>query len=255
MVDIYAVGASFLGTGVELVEALTIVLAVGAVGGWKSSLLGAFSAAALLGVLVAIIGAPLVSIVNVSWVQLVVGLFMLLFGIRWLRKAILRYAGLKARHDEAASYEAELERQRKMKGSRASGVDHFAFTTSFSGTFLEGLEATFIVITFGLGSGAMSSSILGAVLAAAVVLAAGALLRRPLTRVPENTLKFIVGVMLTSFGAFWVGEGIGVSWPQGDLSVAYLAASLLVLSWLQTVRCRRALRSKASAGSTAEVRS
>ena len=255
MFNVYAVGASFLGTGVEFAEALTIVLAVGVVRGWKSSLLGALSAVALLGTLIALIGAPLVNFIHLFWVQFIVGLFMLLFGLRWLRKAILRYAGLKALHDEAESYQKELERQRKAGKKSISGVDRFAFMTSFSGTFLEGLEAIFIVLTFGLSSGAMASSIAGAVLATATVLVAGVLLRRPLSRIPENTMKFVVGVMLTSFGAFWVGESLGVGWPQADLSIVYIALSLLLFSWLQVARCRRLLNSRTvTKSSSAEVR-
>ena len=245
MFNVYAIGASSLGTGVEFVEALTIVLAVGAIRGWRNSLLGALAAAALLGVLIAVIGAPLANFIHLFWVQFIVGLFMLLFGLRWLRKAILRYAGLKALHNETESYKEELERQRKAGKGPISGIDRFAFTTSFSGTFLEGLEAIFIVLTFGLSSGAMGSSILGAVIATVVVLGAGILLRRPLSRVPENTMKFVVGVMLTSFGVFWVGESIGVAWPQADLSIVYVAFSLLLFSWLQVIRLRRHLNARA----------
>ena len=250
--NIYGMGASFLGTSVEFVEALTIILAVGAVRGWKSSLLGAVSAVVALGALVVVIGAPLTAIIQVFWVQIVIGLMMLLFGIRWLRKAILRYAGLKSLHDEAESYEKELSRQRAA-GDVSSGIDKFAFSTSFSGTFLEGLEAIFIVITFGFSSHSMSSSILGAAIATVVVVAAGVALRSPLAKVPENTLKFIVGVMLTSFGAFWIGEGFGVHWPQKDLSILYIALTLVLFSWLETGRIKRKLsefKSKAAQSDT-----
>lgn len=239
--NMYAVLSSFLGTGVEFVEALTIILAVGAVRGWKSSLLGATSAVATLGALVAIIGAPLTAIIQVFWVQIVIGLMMLLFGIRWLRKAILRYAGLKSLHDEVQSYTKELSRQ-KAAGEVQRGIDKFAFSTSYSGTFLEGLEAIFIVITFGLSSHNMLSSILGAVVATVVVVAVGVALRRPLAKVPENTLKFLVGVMLTSFGAFWIGEGFGVTWPQKDLSILYIALTLALFSWLEATRCKHKLK-------------
>lgn len=238
--NLYAVGASFLGTGVEFVEALTIVMAVGAIRGWKHALLGAFGAVVVLAVLVAIIGAPLTHVVQLMWVQLLVGLFMLLFGIRWLRKSILRFAGLKSLHNEQESYEEELERA-KRAGEVSGGFDRFAFVTTFSGTFLEGMEAIFIVITFGLSAKAMPSAVVGGALATVVVVGAGLLLRRPLAKVPENAMKFIVGVMLTSFGAFWFGESIGVNWPQGDLSIVYLIATLLVLAWILVTRCRRAL--------------
>jgi uncharacterized membrane protein len=235
--ETYAMLASFLGTSVEFIEALTIILAVGTIRGWKSALTGATTAILILIVLVVGIGAPLVQIIHIFWVQLLVGLFMLLFGIRWLRKAILRYSGLKAIHDEAESYQSELERQRKA-GQVGRGIDSFGFMTSLSITFLEGMEAIFIVITLGTSStkaGLMQNTIIGAVAAIVVVLLAGILLRQPLTRIPENTMKFIVGVMLTSFGAFWVGEAFGVDWPQADLSILYMTASLLLFSWL-TVR-------------------
>lgn len=237
----FAFGASFLGTGVEFVEALTIILAVGSVRGWKSSLAGAAAAIVTLGVLVAIIGAPLVHVIHVAWVQILVGLFMLLFGIRWLRKSILRYAGLKSLHDEAAAYQEVMERQRKA-GEVKQGVDAFAFSTTYAGTFLEGLEAIFIVIAFGLSQNAIPSSIYGAVAATIVVLILGIALKSPLSRIPENTLKFIVGIMLTSFGAFWVGEGLHVAWPQNDLSIIYMIATLLVFSWTQVSRFKRRLQ-------------
>ncbi|GMA66289.1 hypothetical protein NZD89_28950 (plasmid) [Alicyclobacillus fastidiosus] len=239
--DIYAIGASFIGTFVEFVEALTIILAAGAIRGFKSSLLGAFSAAVILGALIAIIGTPLVHVIQLFWVQLFVGLFMLLFGIRWLRKAILRYSGMKALHNEAESYEKELKRQQATQKDANSTIDRFAFGTAFTGTFLEGLEAIFIVITFGLSAKAMSSAIVGAFAAMIVVVILGVTLRTPLTKVPENTLKFIVGVMLTSFGAFWLGESFGVAWPQKDLSILYMVVTLLVISFILVQRCKRAL--------------
>ncbi|MFY4776177.1 COG4280 domain-containing protein [Metabacillus sp. RGM 3146] len=245
----YAVLASFLGTSVEFIEALTIILAVGTIRGWKSSLSGAAAAIIILTILVAGIGTSLVQIVHIFWVQLLVGLFMLLFGIRWLRKAILRYSGLKAIHDEAESYQSELERQKKA-GNVGKGIDSFGFMTSLSITFLEGMEAIFIVITLGTSStksGLMQNTIIGALAAVVVVLLAGLLLRQPLIKIPENTMKFIVGVMLTSFGAFWVGEAFEVQWPQSDLSIVYLSASLLVFSWL-TVRYIKSKLKQAKGG-------
>jgi Ca2+/H+ antiporter, TMEM165/GDT1 family len=238
--NLYAIGASFLGTGVEFVEALTIILAVGAIRGWKSALTGALTAIVVLGVLILVIGAPLASVVQVFWVQFLVGLFMLLFGIRWLRKAILRYAGLKSLHNEAESYEEELTRQRSA-GDVGVGIDKFAFTTTFSGTFLEGLEAIFIVIAFGLRANAMSSAVVGALIATVVVIVLGIALRQPLSRIPENTMKFVVGVMLTSFGAFWVGESLSVNWPQKDVSIVYIIGTLLLFSWLMVTRIQRRL--------------
>jgi uncharacterized membrane protein len=239
-VNYYAVGASFLGTGVEFVEALTIILAVGAVRGWKSSLLGAVSAIVVLAVLLGVIGAPLASIVQLFWVQFLVGLLMLLFGIRWLRKAILRYSGLKALHNESESYEEELARARQA-GEVSQGIDKFAFSTAFGGTFLEGLEAIFIVIAFGIRSNAMTSAVVGAAAATVFVILLGITLRQPLAKIPENTMKYIVGVMLTSFGAFWVGESLHVNWPQADLSIVYLIVTLLAFSWLMVARVKKQL--------------
>lgn len=241
MFNLYASLASFLGTGVEFVEALTIILAVGVIRGWKSALAGAFTAVVVLGALVAIIGTPLVHIIQIPWIAFIVGLFMLLFGIRWLRKSILRYSGLKALHDEAESYQNELRRQQEA-GQVGTGIDGFAFATSFSGTFLEGLEAIFIVITIGLSTNNMEFSIIGAAIATIVILIAGIFLRSPLSKIPENTMKFIVGIMLTSFGAFWIGEGLKVAWPQRDLSILYLIASLLLLSFILVTRCKGKLR-------------
>jgi len=246
--NLYAALASFLGTGVEFIEALTIILAVGVIRGWKSALAGAITAVIILGVLVAIIGTPLVRIIQTPMVAVIVGLFMLLFGIRWLRKAILRYSGLKSLHDEAESYQEELERQRSA-GQATSGIDRFAFVTTFGGTFLEGLEAIFIVITIGLSTNNMTYSITGAAVATIVILVIGILLRSPLTKVPENTMKFVVGIMLTSFGAFWVGEGLKVNWPQTDVSILYIAASLLMLSWILVMRCKSKLGKMSSAQS------
>ncbi|UOF90949.1 hypothetical protein LSG31_01275 [Fodinisporobacter ferrooxydans] len=246
--NVYAIGASFLGTAVEFVEALTIILAVGAIRGWKSSLLGALSAVAILSILVAVIGTPLTTTVQVFWVQALIGLLMLLFGIRWLRKAILRYSGLKALHNEEESFQEEVERQRKA-GIVSPAIDRFAFTTTFSGTFLEGLEAIFIVITFGLSAKSIQSSILGGILAVVVVIGLGIALRGPLTKIPENTMKFIVGVMLTSFGAFWIGEGLGVSWPQKDVSILYMAATLCLFSWIEVAHCKRQLNTSSQSNS------
>lgn len=239
----FAIGASFLGTGVEFVEALTIILAVGSVRGWKNALLGASAAIIALAALVVIVGAPLATVIHTWWIQLIVGLFMLLFGIRWLRKAILRYSGLKKLHDEGESYQAEVLRQ-KGAGGVQRGVDAFAFSTAFAGTFLEGLEAVFIVITFGLSTHAVPSAVVGALLATVVVAMGGVVLRKPLSKVPENTMKFIVGVMLTSFGAFWLGEGLHVSWPEKDLSILYVALSLCLFSWVIVQRCKMGRRSR-----------
>lgn len=242
----YAMLSSFLGTGVEFIEALTIILAVGTIRGWKSSLSGAAVALVILIALVIGIGTPLVHWIHIFLVQLLVGLFMLLFGIRWLRKAILRYSGLKSLHDEAESYQKELERQKKA-GKVGKGIDSFGFMTSLSITFLEGMEAIFIVIMLGTSStraGLMQSTIIGALVAVAAVLIMGIVLRTPLTKIPENTMKFIVGIMLTSFGSFWIGEGFEVAWPQADMSILYISVSLLLFSWLMVSYIKRKLEER-----------
>ncbi|GMA65984.1 COG4280 domain-containing protein [Alicyclobacillus fastidiosus] len=251
--SIYAVISSLLGTGVEFVEALTIILAVGSTRGWKSSLTGALTALIILGGLVAVIGAPLVTLLQTFWLQLIVGVFMLLFGARWLRKSILRYGGLKALHNEAESYQEELERQLKA-GNMAPGIDKVGFATSFTGTFVEGMEAIFIVLTFGLGAKSMSSAVLGAAIATVVVILLGIILRKPLTLIPENTMKFLVGVLLTSFGLFWTGESFRIPWPQADLSILYIAASLVVLSLILIALCK-SIKQKSNTGTLSSFHS
>ncbi|WP_282942112.1 hypothetical protein [Paenibacillus sp. RC67] len=227
--NFYVISASFLGTAVEFIEALTIVLAVGVVRGWKSSLLGMTAAILLLTALVALFGIPLMALVQVSMFQLIIGVFMLMFGMRWLRKAILRYAGLKALHLEDKAYQEELERQRK-EGTIGTRMDWFGFATSFNIVLLEGIEAIFIVLTLGLATSSMSSAILGSLIGILLVVAAGILLRKPLTMISENTMKFIVGLMLSGFGIFWVGEGIGVEWWQQDVSILVIIVLLVIAS-------------------------
>ncbi len=236
----YVAGASFLGTAVEFVEALTIVLAVLLTKGWRTALIGASLAVVVLAALVLILGYPLVHIVQLGIVQFAVGLLMLLFGMRWLRKAILRYTGYKAVHDEAKAFAQELERQRK-SGGNGAGIDGFGALTTFNGVFLEGLESVFIVITVGLSAGALPSAVAGSLAAFVLVILAGFAFKRPLQTVPENTLKFVVGVMLSAFGTFWAGEGLGIAWWNRDVSIVivmafYLAASLLFVSYLRATR-------------------
>lgn len=241
MENLYALFTGFIGTAVEFVEALTVILAVGMVRGWKYALWGAVAASVLLALLVLLVGAPLAQIIQIRWVQIVIGLCSLLFGIRWLRKAILRYSGLKAIHDEEEAFQEELERQRKA-GNSGGGFDRFAFMTTFGITLLEGLEAIFIVITFGLSLHAMKFTIIGAVFGVIAVILAGWIVRKPLSKVPENTMKYIVGIMLTSFGAFWMGEGFGVEWPQKDMSILYIAITLLAFSYLMVRRIKLQLK-------------
>jgi uncharacterized membrane protein len=233
--------ASFLASLVECVEALTVVLAVGSVRGWSSALAGAASAIALLAAIVAALG-PALTRVPLHLVQLLVGAMILLFGLRWLRKAILRAAGLIPLHDEQAAFARQSASMRDSAGSadarsagsgdaRSAGIDKLAFAASFNIVMLEGTEVVFIVIALGAGAALL------------VVLALGAALHRPLARVPENTLKFIVGVLLSAFGTFWVGEGAGLAWPgpaaaNPDLAIPFLMAAYLAIALWLVPLCR-----------------
>jgi len=243
--------ASFLASAVEFVEAFTIVLVVGVTVNWRSALLGALAAAATLALLVATLGVALVQWVPLDILRTVIGTLLLIFGLKWLKNAILRYSGLKARHDEEAIYEENLAkiRARGEVGASSSRFDLFGFLLSYKSVLLEGLEVAFIVITFGLSaatdtvsrSNGIASAALGALLAGLLIILVGALVRAPLARVPENTLKFVVGIMLTTFGTFWTGEGFGVEWPLSDvflliLAVIYLGASFLLIAWLKQVK-------------------
>jgi uncharacterized membrane protein len=240
--------ASFLASTVEFVEALTIVLVIGVTINWRSSLLGALLAAGALAVIVAALGPALIYIVPISVLRLVVGVLLVLFGLKWLKKAILRYAGVKALHDEEAIYEEQIAAMKARGEVVHQGIDPFGVVTSFKSVLLEGLEVAFIVITFGsatsTAAGGKGNSIgaaaIGAVAALVLVGTAGLIVREPLARVPENTLKFVVGIMLTTFGTFWGGEGVGIVWPLSDafllvLVVIYLAAALALIVWLRQV--------------------
>ncbi|TXM73818.1 hypothetical protein FV226_08405 [Methylobacterium sp. WL12] len=230
--------AAFLASIVEFVEALTIVLAVGATRGWQNALAGAAGALAVLLAIVLLFG-PLLTRIPLRDVQLVVGGLLLLFGMRWLRKAILRSAGVIALHDEDEAYGKQAAALGTGGGGRLRW-DAVAVTTAFKITMLEGLEVVFIVVAVGAGgAGLLVPASLGALGALIVVVALGVALHRPLSMVPENTLKFTVGVLLSAFGAFWVGEGIGLDWPGGDWAVAALTAGFLGLSVLAVPTCRR----------------
>jgi uncharacterized membrane protein len=221
--------AAFLASLVECVEALTIVLAVGTTRGWRSSLLGAAASAIFLALLVAIFG-PALGRIPITTLQLIVGILLLLFGIRWLRKAILRAAGVISIHDEARIYEEETALMRST-AKPARAFDAIAFIACFKAVSLEGLEVTFTVLAIGAGGSLLIASI-GAVLAAVLVILLGVVLHRPLSRVPENTLKFIVGIMLTAFGIFWIGEGLSFPWPGEDLALIGMIALLILFSAL-----------------------
>ena len=233
--------AAFLASLVECVEALTVVLAVGSVRGWRSALVGAAAALAVLAAIVAALG-PALTRIPLHLIQLGVGAMILLFGLRWLRKAILRSAGLIPLHDEEAAFAKETA---AMQGAGAAGgFDKVAFAASFHITMLEGTEVVFIVIALGAGgAGLMRAASVGAAVALAVVSALGLALHRPLARVPENTLKFVVGVLLSGFGTFWVGEGAGFAWPlpstaSPDLAIPCLMAAYLMLALALVPLCR-----------------
>lgn len=229
-----AVTAAFLASLVEAVEALTIVLAVGTVRGWRPALTGTGAGLALLALLVLALG-PMLDRVPLHALQLVIGILLLLFGLRWLRKAILRSAGIIALHDETKAFAKEEASLRAAEGQHATQLDWIAGITAFKAVVLEGLEVVFIVIAVGAGRGLLVPAAMGAVAACLVVLLLGIIIHRPLARVPENLLKFGVGIMLSAFGVFWTGEGLGVDWPGQDLAiVAFVAVFLLV--GLVTVR-------------------
>lgn len=229
--------AAFLASIVEFVEALTVVLAVGAVRGWRSALAGTGVALAVL-LLVVVLFGPLLTRIPLEDVQLVVGGLLLLFGLRWLKKAILRAAGIIPLHDEAAVYEQETASLRAGAGSR-DRWDTVALTTAFKITMLEGLEVVFIVIAVGAGGiGLLVPASVGAMAALLAVVLLGLVLHRPLAMVPENALKFVVGVLLTAFGTFWVGEGIGLAWPGADWSILALTLGFLLVGVAGVPLCR-----------------
>jgi uncharacterized membrane protein len=221
----------FVATAVEMVEALTIVLAVGVSRGWRPTLQGASVALAILVVLVAIFGTSLAKEVPLHLLQFVVGLCLLLFGLSWLRKAVARAAGLRPRRDEAAAFERLVDR---LATDRRPGrrFDPVAFVAAFKGVFLEGLEATIIAITFGAAARQLPVAFLSAGAAVVLVALIGVIVHRPLSRVPENALKLGVGLLLSSFGTFWVVEGLGGEWPGSELAVLYIAAAYSVATFL-----------------------
>ncbi|HEY5087155.1 MAG TPA: hypothetical protein VII66_07370 [Gemmatimonadaceae bacterium] len=231
--------AAFLASTVEFVEAFTIVLAVGTTRGWRSALVGAAAGVSLLALLVLVFGPALQSI-PLTTLQLVVGVLLLLFGMRWLRKAILRSAGVIGLHDETAIYEKEratLERG----GTAQRRFDWVAFVASFKAVTLEGLEVIFIVIATGVG-GMLFPAASGALAAGALVVLAAIALRAPLARVPENTLKFAVGVLLSAFGVFWIGEGLRFRWLGADLALVALIAAFLLVALAAVITAKLAAR-------------
>jgi uncharacterized membrane protein len=229
------VGAVFLASAVEMVEALTIVVAVGHTQGWRSALEGTAVALLALGVLVALVGPALVHF-PIDVLRLLVGGVLLIFGMQWLRKAILRSCGLKAKHDEDAIYQQTVESMAAETSS--SPRDRTAFVLAFKGVFLEGLEVVIIVITLGTSARHLGLAALAALAAVAVVGVTGLIVARQLSRVPENAMKMTVGVLLVSYGTFFGGEGLKIRWPGGDTMLVLLVAIYALVTWLFVVRLR-----------------
>jgi uncharacterized membrane protein len=218
--------AVFLACMVEAVEALTIVLAAGTSRDWRSAISGVIAGVVVLALIVAALG-PAVTAIPLGGLRLVVGGLLLIFGLQWLRKAILRAAGLKAKHDEDATY-AEQSTAARAAGKRRAGFDGYSFAISFKGVLLEGLEVAFIVLTFGINQHHLGVAAAAAGLAVLLVVVAGIAARAPLARVPENTMKFAVGVMLSSFGMFWGAEGAGAGWPGGEAALLAIIPCVLL---------------------------
>ena len=254
------VGAVFVASLVEFVEAFTIVLAMGVTRGWKSAIAGTIAALIVLVGFTAVLGLAITTWVSESLLQLVIGALLLIFGLQWLRKAVLRSSGYKALHDEDEEYAEQTEAARQAARTTYAGVDLFGFMVSFKGVFLEGVEVVFIVVTFGLSADALEMAVGGAVVAGALVLTLGVVFRRPLAAIPENTLKCGVGVLLAAFGTYWAIEGTGyvrdggesLSWPGDKLALLGLVALWFLLSRLVIVQLTR-LRTSERAGLVREA--
>ena len=236
--DTFLFLSAFLASGVEFVEALTIVLAAGLARGWRSSLAGLGAATVVLAVVVAVVG-PALTKIPLNGLRLVVGGLLLIFGLQWLRKAILRASGYKALHDEDAIFSRELAEAQGAARVERAGVDWYGFTLAFKGVLLEGLEVVFIVLTFGSAQGSIPLAAAGAACALVLVAGVGIAVRAPLARVPENAMKFAVGVMLTTFGTFWSVEGAGADWPGSDAAILGVLAFVLLCSFLLVRLLRR----------------
>lgn len=226
-----ALGAAFLASVVEVVEAFTVILAVGTVQGWRPAVWGGLAGLLVLALIVAAFG-PMLQLIPIHALQLTVGVLLLLFGMRWLRKAILRRAGVIPQRDELAAYAGQAAYLITEASHKNTRLDWLAGIATFKAVLLEGLEVVFIVIAVGAAQGLLWPASLGALAACALVLLVGLALRRPLAHVPENTLKFAVGVMLSAFGVFWTGEGLGVAWPGQDLALVFFGAMFLLVALL-----------------------
>jgi uncharacterized membrane protein len=235
--------AAFLASAVEMVEALTIVLAVGVTRGWRSALVGVGAAVLSLAILIAALG-PSIQSIPINDLRLLVGGLLLVFGLQWLRKAILRASGYKAMHDEDLIYAEQARAAQSAGVDVRHGLDWYSFTLSYKGVFLEGLEVAFIVLTFGTAhSHGIALAAAAAAAALVVVVVAGVIVHAPLSRVPENTLKFAVGLLLTTFGTFWAAEGAGASWPADEAALPVLLAWYIATSFgmVRLLRRRRTL--------------
>jgi uncharacterized membrane protein len=248
--DVLLILGAFLASAVEMVEALTIVLGVGVVRGWRSVLIGVGAATLVLAAVVGALG-PALTLVPIETLRLVVGALLLAFGLQWLRKAILRSSRHVALHDEGETFGRHRAQAATAESEERAGLDWYAFTVAFKGVLLEGLEVVFIVISFGSAQGRLGLAVIGAVSAVVLITLAGVLVRGPLERVPENTIKFAVGLLLTSFGCFWAAEGAGADWPGDELSLLGVIGFLALLSFVLVRVLRRepsgALPSRAEA--------
>jgi uncharacterized membrane protein len=233
-----AIGAAFLASLVEVVEAFTIVLAVGTLRGWRPAALGTVTALAVLALLIVVLG-PLLDSVPLHLLQFIIGVLLLLFGMGWLRKAILRAAGVIPLHDEAAIFASESEQLAEAASQQRTSLDWIAGLTAFKAVLLEGLEVVFIVIAVGAGRGLLWTAAAGALAACLAILAVGIIVHKPLAKVPENTLKFGVGVMLSAFGVFWTGEGLSIDWPGQDIALVIFAALFLGVGLVTASALRR----------------
>jgi uncharacterized membrane protein len=239
-----AIAAAFLGSFVEVVEAFTIILAVGLSRSWRPAFIGTGLALATLAALIALLG-PLLSQIPIGLLQYVVGVLLILFGIRWLRKAILRASGYIALHDEAKAFAAETDSLERQAADRRANF--LAGLTAFKAVLLEGVEVVFIVIAVGAGNGMLGYASLGAAAACILVIALGLVIHRPLARVPENTLKLVVGLMLSSFGIYWTGEGLGAAWPGADLAILEIMAVLALFTFVAIGILRNSFSAKQKA--------